>query len=182
MDRFKSIIDLAASLETNVIFGGVRGKLSSTESERLNQIECVMESLRDCDLYADRLGVSLLLEPINRYETNFINTAAQGLEFLDRTGTKATKLLLDAFHMNIEEVDITQTLLQTGNRLGYFHLVDSNRLSPGQGHIDFRHIFDTLHKINYQGPVSAEILPIPSDESAVIRTRNFLEMAGAVFN
>ncbi len=181
VQRFKSIIDLAANLNSRVIFGGVRGQLSGSSVERALQVEKVMESLHDCDCYAGERGVGLVLEPINRYETNFINSAAEGLEFLEKSGTKVTKILLDAFHMNIEEVDVASTLLQVGDRLGYFHIVDSNRQSPGQGHLDFKTIFATLNQIGYQGPVSAEILPLPSDESAIIRTRNFLAMLGASF-
>lgn len=180
--RFKAIIDLASSLGASVIFGGVRGKLSGSPLEQSLQREKVMESFHDCDQYAEKHGVALLIEPINRYETNFINTAAEAVEFIGQSGSRSTKVLLDAFHMNIEEVDISTSMRLTGERLGYFHIVDSNRQSPGQGHLDFKRIFETLYQMGYQGPVSAEILPIPDDESAVIRTRNFLESLGASFS
>jgi RpiB/LacA/LacB family sugar-phosphate isomerase len=181
IQRFKTIIDLASRLGANVIFGGVRGKLTGSPEERSLQKEKVMESFHDCDQYAEKRGVVLLVEPINRYETNYINTAAEAVDFIDQTGSRSTKVLLDAFHMNFEEVDIPTSIRLTGEKLGYFHLVDSNRLSPGQGHLDFKGIFATLSQIGFCGPVSAEILPIPDDESAVVRTRNFLESLGASF-
>lgn len=182
VQRFKTIIDLAAHLGTSVIFGGVRGKLSGTSIEQSHQKEKVMESFLECDQYAEKRGVPLLIEPINRYETNFINNAAEALEFIDQTGCKSTKVLLDAFHMNIEEVDIPTTLRLTGERLGYFHIADSNRQAPGQGHLNFKSIFESLYQMGYHGTISAEILPLPDDDSAVMRTRNFLEMLGTTFN
>lgn len=175
VQRFKEIIDLAHDLETGVIFGGVRGKLSGSLDEQSRQRDKAMESFRICADYAMQQGVGLFIEPINRYETNFINTAAEAVDFIDRTGAKSTKVLLDSFHMNIEEVDILTTLRMTRERLGYFHLVDSNRQAPGQGHLDFKSIFETLYQVGYRGPISAEILPVPDDESAVLRTRNFLD-------
>jgi len=182
VQRFKKIIDSASELDAGVIFGGVRGKLSSLDNERNLQVENVMKSLNDCDRYAMERGVPLFFEPINRYETNFANTASEALDFLDKTGTQNTKLLLDSFHMNIEEVDLPMTVRSTGQRLGYFHIVDSNRQSPGQGHIEFEKIIKTLMQIGYAGPISAEILPLPDDESAVVRTGNFLEMLGEKFS
>lgn len=176
--RLEAIIDLASRLGADVIFGGVRGKLTGSPEDQALQREMAMESFRRCDSYASRRGVRLLIEPINRYETNFINTAAEALEFIDETGSGSAKLLLDAFHMNIEEVDIPATLRMAGERLGYFHIVDSNRRVPGQGHLDLKSVLEILYGIGYRGTVSFEILPVPDDESAVLHARHFLAAMG----
>ena len=80
--------------------------------------------------------------------------------------------------MNIEEVDLPTAIRMTGDALGYLHFVDSNRQSPGQGHIDLISVLNTLSEIGYRGVVSAEIIPLPDDASAVQRTANYLEAIG----
>lgn len=176
--RVKSIIALAAELGADVIFGGVRGCLTGSPEEQKRQYEQALEGFQLCDRFAEVHNVRLLVEPINRYETNFLNNAQEALQFLDRAGSKTGKILLDTFHMNIEEVDIPTTLRMVGDRLGYLHIADSNRLAPGQGHFDFASVFSTLAEIGYRGPISAEILPVPDDPSAVLRMANFLANFG----
>jgi 5-keto-L-gluconate epimerase len=176
--RIEEIIAYAEPLHADVILGGVRGKCSGTPDEQARQREQAVKAYQDCDRCAQQRGVRLLLEPINRYETNLVNTAAEALAFLDAAGTRVTKLLLDTFHMNIEEVHIPTTLRMAGERLGYVHIVDSNRQAPGQGHIPFQEIFETLGRMGYRGTISAEVLPLPDDDSAVLRTANFLASLG----
>jgi sugar phosphate isomerase/epimerase len=98
---------------------------------------------------------------------------------LDEVGEPTFKLLADTFHMNIEEADISASLRQAGERIGYVHIADSNRRAPGQGHTDFRTIFQTLAQIGYCGPVSAEMLPLPDDLTALHQLRSFLSTLGA---
>lgn len=175
VDHLKSIISFAAEFSAPVIIGGVRGKLTDIDSDQPAQRARAIEAIRACAEYASQQGVTLLVEPINRYETNFINSAADGLELLDEIGAPNVKLLLDTFHMNIEEVDILDAFSDVGDLLGYVHLSDSNRLAPGQGHIDFDRVFRSLDKIGYHGFLTAEILPLPSDELAMQQTIAFLK-------
>ncbi|EKD88869.1 MAG: sugar phosphate isomerase/epimerase [uncultured bacterium] len=176
--RMMNIIDLAAVLKADVIIGGVRGKLDAPERDRATQRERIFDGVRQCCSYADNLGITLLLEAINRYETNFINSALDARAFINEVGASNLKVLLDTFHMNIEEVDLPTAIRMTGDALGYLHFVDSNRQSPGQGHIDLISVLNTLSEIGYRGVVSAEILPLPDDASAVQRTANYLEAIG----
>jgi len=178
VDRMKKIIDLAHQLKAAVIIGGVRGKLTGTEIEQQKQSEMEFIAIQECSTYAAALEVTLLLEAINRYETNFINNASEALSLVEKIGTPNLKILLDTFHMNIEEVDMPTAIKMAGDRLGYVHLVDSNRQAPGQGHIDFGPVFSMLAEKRYNGVLSAEILPLPDDESAVRRTANYLEALG----
>jgi len=94
-------------------------------------------------------GVSLNLELVNRFESNLLNTTAQGLAFIDDTGSDNIFLHLDTFHMNIEEADPVQAIRLAGDKLGYFHIGESNRGFLGSGVINFPAIFDALVEIDY---------------------------------
>ena len=167
VNHLKSIIELAALYKAFVIIGGIRGRLTGDKAEQSQQCEIAIRGMRECAQFAREMDVTLLIEPINRYETNFINTARQGLEVIEQVGEPNVKLLLDTFHMNMEEVDIHPTLRTMIDHLGYVHVADSNRWAPGQGHINFGQILDTLSLAGYQGNITAEILPLPDDELAM---------------
>jgi sugar phosphate isomerase/epimerase len=178
IQRICEIINLANELESALIIGGVRGGFSRTPPPA-DEYAWTIEAVSECVRYARLRGVPTLLEPINRYETNFVNTIVDGLQLLDEVGEPTFKLLADTFHMNIEEADIPASLRQAGERIGYVHIADSNRRAPGQGHTDFRTIFQTLARIGYCGPVSAEMLPLPDDLTALHQLRCFLSTQGA---
>jgi sugar phosphate isomerase/epimerase len=167
VERLKSIIRLASKFHAAVVIGGIRGRLSGTAAERGRQRAGAVEAIRECARFAAEHQVRLLIEPINRYETNFINSSAQGLALLDEVGDPELKLLLDTFHMNIEEPDINVALQMAGNHLGYVHVADSN--------IDFLSVLHTLAEIGYEGPVTAEILPVPDDMTAMQQAGRFLK-------
>lgn|GEM_PF-16501 len=165
--HLEAIIRLASRLQAAVIIGGIRGRLTGAEQEQDRQREAAVETIRAAADYAAQLGVDVLLEPINRYETNFVNTLAEGARLIEQIGLPSLKLLADTFHMNIEEVNIQHALQGAGQHLGYVHLADNNRLAPGQGHIDFSQVISTLSRIGYRGYLVAEILPLPDDQTAL---------------
>jgi len=105
---------------------------------------------------AKAAGVDLVLEIVNRFETNLLNTTAQGLEFIEATGSDHVHLHLDTFHMNIEEANPAAAIRLAGDRLGYFHIGESNRGYLGDGVIDFESIFDALLDIGYERDVTFE--------------------------
>lgn len=105
---------------------------------------------------AAKSGITLVLEVVNRYETNICNTAAQGVELCKRVGMKNVKVHLDVYHMNIEESDIGTAILDTGEHLGYFHTGDSHRGYMGSGTIDLTGVFRALVRSGYQGPITFE--------------------------
>jgi sugar phosphate isomerase/epimerase len=109
------------------------------------------------------------LEPINRYETTLINTVTQGLDLVDKVGAKNFGLLLDTFHMNIEEADLEASIQQCGKRIFHFHVADSNRWYPGAGHLDFKAILQALISTGYPGWISGEYMPLPDGEAAARR-------------
>jgi len=175
VNRLKKIIDLANYLCTQVIIGGIRGKFSKDEVVAQYQKDGAISSIRECAQYAKEKKVTLLIEPINRYETNFINTLREGVSFIKKLGLGNIKLLPDTFHMNIEEASLSGSLITAKDYLGYIHFADSNRQAPGCGHIDFGEIIKTLEKIGYEGFICAEILSAPDDDVALELTAKFFE-------
>ena len=124
--------------------------------------------------YTQPRKVKLFLEPVNRYEINFINSVSDGIELMKKVNMPNIKLMPDVFHMNIEDVTIGPELERNINFIEYIHLADSNRLAPGQGHTDFDDIFLHLKKAGYNGWVSIEILPKPDPDSAARQAAEYL--------
>lgn len=171
IDRIKSHMSLADSLGAIVIIGLVRGEKGSDSGD--DQVDhWLAAALTECA--SENSTVKLAIEPINRYETGLINTVASGLKLVDTIGLDNVGLLLDTFHMNIEEPSITESMVAARDRLFHFHVADSNRWYPGAGHIDFNAILNTLNSVGYQGFVSAEILPLPDPDTAAIRTIEYM--------
>jgi D-psicose/D-tagatose/L-ribulose 3-epimerase len=105
---------------------------------------------------AAKSGITLGLEVVNRYESNVLNTASQGVEFCKRVGAPNVKVHLDVYHMNIEESDVPTAIRETGDYLGYFHTGDSHRGYMGSGTINLAEVFRALVISGYQGPITFE--------------------------
>ncbi len=174
IERLKNHIDFASQWGSLVIIGLIRGNLPPEEEEKEEALKYFEESLLKCSQLAKEKDVRLVIEPLNRYEINFLNTIKEALEFLSSLGDDNIGILADSFHMNIEEANFYQSIIETGDRLWHFHIADSNRWAPGFGHIDFESIFRALRDINYQGFVSAEILQKPNFPEAVKQTIDYL--------
>ena len=160
IERAKSHVPVAARFHAVIIIGLLRGIVRSGV-DHAQAMSWLIEALRECSDAARPHGIRLALEPINRYETTLINNAAQGLELIERVGASNFGLLLDTFHMNIEEPNIQDSIKQTGERIFHFHVADSNRWYPGAGHLDFKSILDALFATGYTGFVSGEFMPMP---------------------
>lgn len=165
-DRMLRMVDLAAPWSALVVIGGVRGVLEGSEQERLAQYDRAVDSVRRYAEHARPLGVSLAVEPINRYETNYLNTIEEALAFVDEVGLANVGVLADTFHMNIEEADMAGSLRMAGDRLLHAQFTDSNRLAAGRGHIDFHSLAQVLRELDYGGYVSTETLPSPDSRTA----------------
>jgi D-psicose/D-tagatose/L-ribulose 3-epimerase len=96
------------------------------------------------------------LEVVNRYESNLLNTGRQALEYLKEVDRPDVSVHLDTYHMNIEESDLFQPILDAGDRLGYLHIGESHRGYLGTGSVDFGSAFRALDRINYDGPIVFE--------------------------
>src|SRR5690606_10966098 len=120
------------------------------------QWDTVVKHLRALAAHAGRLDVKLAIEPLNRFETDFINTCDQALKMVNDVNEKALLVHLDTFHMNIEEKDSAKAILKAGNKLAHFHACGSDRGTPGNDHINWTAIFDALKQVGYDGDVVIE--------------------------
>jgi sugar phosphate isomerase/epimerase len=155
----------AAPLEAPVIIGAMQGKAEGTVHPATAR-RYLGYALFQLDEAAEELGVTVLYEPLNRYESNLIHTLADAAAFLRGAGLRHVRLLADLFHMNIEESDLAGALRQAGPLVAHVHFSDSNRRAAGWGHTDFAPIIQALREIGYRGYLSAEVLPVPDSESA----------------
>lgn len=164
--RIKAHIQLAQILGAKVIIGTIKGRLGSAAEGRQAAYRHVVDSLLCCLEEAERCGVQLCVEAINRYEADFLNTAAEAVSFIEQFGSKQVGLLLDTFHMNIEEACLMGPIRQYAEYLFHVHLADSNRLAPGWGHLDFPSLLRELSAAGYRGSLGLEYLPLPSPEES----------------
>ena len=110
------------------------------------------------------------MEPLNRYETDLVKTLSDGVQLIEAVGAENVKLLADLFHMNIEETDPAQAILDCPGKIGHMHFVDSNRRAAGFGHMDYGPIAHALSAIGYNGFASAEAFPLPDAKAAAEMT------------
>ncbi len=164
--RIKSHIDVCRKLHAIVLIGQIRGKLSDDANLRESQMQWIDECTRETDAYAQGRGVRLALEPINRYESNYLHRVEDILDLIHRNDLKASGVLLDTFHMNIEERSIEEAVRMAAGSIAYVHLPDSNRRAPGWGHLDLGTVVRGLRDAGYDGYLGMEMLPLPDPEGA----------------
>lgn len=118
--------------------------------------------------------MDLVIEPVNRYEINYLNTTDEVCALLDKLGTKNLGVMPDVFHMNIEDDEICRSLVRNLRHIKYVHFADSNRYYPGCGHLDFSAIVSALRGAGYDGWCAVEILPKPDPDTAAFRAAQAL--------
>jgi sugar phosphate isomerase/epimerase len=178
IERTKAHIPFAARTGAVIIIGLLRGVVKPGV-DPAQAMDWLVEALQACCAQTRSAspllaGVRIALEPICRYETTLINNVAQGLDLIERVGADNLGLLLDTFHMNIEEPIIEESIRACGERIFHFHIADSNRWHPGAGHLDFNSILDTLFATGYQGFVSGEFMPLPDADTSARRAIDYL--------
>jgi sugar phosphate isomerase/epimerase len=173
IERISSHVPLAERLGAIIILGLIRGITPEGQSHD-RSMAYLVEAIQECAVAAAGSSVRFALEPMNRYETDLIHTAAEGMKLVERVGANRFGLLLDTFHMNIEERQIEESILSCGDRIFHFHVADSNRHHPGAGHLDFESILGSLSNTGYSGFVSGEFMPIPDADTAAKRNIDFL--------
>ncbi len=156
----RSCVDVAATVGSGVVAGPLYSSVGRTwrvdETERTDLVRELAANLAPLAEYAGERGVRLALEPLNRFETSFVNTTAQALEVMEALDSPALGLLLDTFHANIEEKSIPEAVRTAGDRLFHFHACGNDRGSPGQDYTDWGGISAALGDIGYDGPVAIE--------------------------
>ncbi len=166
IDRIKKHVEIAKVFNSHVILGLIIGNIGSQHEERERKFSYIKNSLVEVSDFASKNNVNIIIEPLNRYERDVFNTAEKVNDLINDGTCPALGLLLDTFHMNIEEADILETIRASAASVKHVHLADSNRLSPGKGHLNFKEIIGTLKDINYRGYLSFEHAPSPSMKEA----------------
>jgi sugar phosphate isomerase/epimerase len=168
LERILSHLPFAARVDALLIIGMIATATCDGQSvERAR--EHLVSGLRAIAAEANAQGVRIAIEPINRYESELVRTVDEGLRLLAEVGADNVGLLVDTFHMNIEERSIAESLARSGPHLLHVHLADSNRWHPGGGHIDFSSILQSLDASGYDGFLSGEFLPEPSPAESAQR-------------
>jgi len=169
----KQLLEFGSSENAPLIIGSVRGQVK-TKNASTHLRDCLVE----CNSAAKRYDTRIALEAINRYETSFLNTVSEVSAFIDTNKLDSTGILMDTFHMNIEEQSAEETINTNMSRLVHFHIADSNRWPPGYGHLNIEGCLKILKDLSYDGWVSAETLPKPTSIEAVQTTAKFLKRHG----
>ncbi|WP_377292056.1 sugar phosphate isomerase/epimerase family protein [Rhizobium sp. SG2393] len=152
-DAVKAVRDIGGSKLGGILYSAhTKYSRTPTAKGRQNSIAAIAKT---ADI-AKAEGVDLVLEVVNRFETNLLNTTAQGLAFIAETGSDHVRLHLDTFHMNIEEANPAAAIRLAGDKLGYFHIGESNRGYLGDGTLNFDLMFDALLDIDYQRDITFE--------------------------
>ncbi|SHO61754.1 D-psicose/D-tagatose/L-ribulose 3-epimerase [Pseudoxanthobacter soli DSM 19599] len=165
IEYLKYTVDQAVALGATVVGGPLTGNplvfagrppQPVEESERLARKQRCVDGLREAGDYAAKAGIVLAVEPLNRFESDVLCTTQQGLELLDAVDHPAVKLMLDTFHMHMEESSIAEAILLAGDRVAHFQANENHRGFPGTGATDWVAVCRALHEIGYTGPISLE--------------------------
>ena len=173
IERTKAHIPFAAHAGAIVVVGLLRG-VPGPGVTHAQAMTWVVEALQECSAAASHADVRIAVEAINRFETPLVTTVDEGIELIERVGADNMGLLLDTFHMNIEEPVMEESIHRCGDRIFHFHVADSNRWYPGGGHIDFRSLFEALFATGYSGHVAGEFMSTPDQYTSAKRGIAFL--------
>lgn len=171
-DALKRHLDYAAELGavgpiTVPIFNGNERvpDLSPWKTRAEIEKELLIAMLETLIPHAEQVGAAILLEPLNRYESNALPQQKHGADIVRHLNSKAVRLMSDVFHMHIEEPNSPNTLREVGDCIGHVHLADNTRKEPGSGDVDFRAVMTALKEINFTGYMAFECgLSGPSEE------------------
>lgn len=161
-DYLRACVDAAATVGggegvvAGPIYASVGRKWRVSGAERTELLRELADNLAPVAEYAAGSGVRLALEPLNRFETSLINTVEQGTEVVDMVGSPALGLLLDTFHMNVEERSLPDAIRAAGDRLFHFHACANDRGAPGMDHLGWDGIARALRDVGYGGAVAIE--------------------------
>ena len=158
LDHIKWLIDCTAAIGGDIAAGPFHQPLGefSGAGPTADEKQRVAEVHQQAAQYAAKAGITLAVEPLNRFECYFINTAAQAAELVKAVGEPNYGYLYDTFHFNIEENSITDVIPQTIGQISHVHISENNRGIPGAGHIDFANVFSALKQAGYDGWMTIE--------------------------
>lgn len=159
-DFLRYCVEVAAKLGADRIIGpfcAAPGRLWMADAmQKEQEFERAVNNLKPVAAYAQAHGIRLALEVLNRYESSFINTAAEGMRLVEAVANPAFGLLLDTFHMHIEEKSVAAAIARAGPHLHHVHAIENDRGIPGSGQVDWAGLGDALHRLDYQDWVVIE--------------------------
>ena len=138
------------------LYAAVGRTWQQTPAARARDLDVLVKNLGELARYAGDYGVILCVEPLNRFETSFINLAEQAIEVVDRVDHPNCQVMLDTFHMNIEEKSLGNAIRAAGKRLRHVHACENDRGAPGSGNVTWNDVAQALKDIKYDGPVVIE--------------------------
>ena len=160
MEYVQALVDLAPILGSKLVAGPIYSSVGRAdlfdEEQKVQQWQTAVSNLRKLAAYAAEKDVKLAIEPLNRYETDMVNTCDQALRMIADVGSDNLLVHLDSFHMNLEEKDPALAIRNAGNKLGLLHASGSDRGTPGGDQINWDRIFAALDHIHYQGDIVIE--------------------------
>ena len=160
MSYIRHCIDAAQSVGADRVIGPIYSAVGrtwqATADERQRDVDLLVRQLRDLSTYAGDRGVWLGIEPLNRFETSFINLASQAIDVVDRVDHPACGVMLDTFHMNIEERSIGDAIRAAGKRMRHLHACENDRGAAGSGHVPWDEVAQACRDIGFNGPFVIE--------------------------
>lgn len=174
INHLKKHIELASLLNSVVIIGCIRGNIPENGERNIywRRFDDAMLYLSD---YAYEHGVVLVIESINHYVNNYLNSVYDTVSYISRLGRDNIKLHIDTHHMNIEDDDIVDAVRLSERYLGYVHFAGANRLYPSVGKIPYHEIQNELRRFNYSGYIGLECIPVPDPVTAAQRGLDYLK-------
>ncbi|MBB4935208.1 sugar phosphate isomerase/epimerase [Lipingzhangella halophila] len=186
IEQMKSQLSVIAEIggtaaQTPASYGMFSRRLPPFEPPRSEEEDrqVLLAGLAELGAHAAAEGVTLLLEPLNRYEDHMVNRLDQAAELIRAAGSDAVRIGIDSYHMNIEEADPAASVLAAGPLIGHVQVSDSNRLQPGAGHIDWAAFLSALDTIGYGGQLAVECRLSGEPRAAVASIPSFLRTAAA---
>lgn len=167
------LIDFASDFGQRINIGRSRGYYDPVLPKESCEAAFIDTLSRIVDRAASK-SVNVLVEPVNRYEINFINSFRECAELIRWVPSGSVGILADLFHMNIEEPHIGESFVRYSELVKHIHFADSNRWAPGFGHLDFDEVFQALRKIRYDGWAAIEMMPLPTADEAAEQAIRFL--------
>jgi 5-keto-L-gluconate epimerase len=178
VERAKAILDLAARYQAHLTIGGIRGFLRWAPA-RATGLGWFRQAIDELLPLAEAQGVPVMLEPQNRFATDFLNTVAETVEFITGYSSPSLVFEADTYHMSLEESSVPAALVhgQLSGTMRYLQVADSNRKAPGRGHLNWADILGTLQSTGYQGWLSVECAQIPDSTTCAREAHEFLSAA-----
>jgi 5-keto-L-gluconate epimerase len=164
VDRLKEHIDLCQILNCLLIIGIMRSNIRDFDQYSIYE-KYLLDNLNELSDYAEKKNVIIVFESITRYINNYLNTVQETTDFLKKINKKNLLMHIDTHSMNIEDVNLAESVKYCADTLGYVHYSDSNRMYPGAGHVNFRELSEVLKEIDYKGYIGIECLPLPDEDS-----------------